>query len=149
MFEIELKNPDEMSIKLKDRTININVAQSTIAAGLTVGVIKGAGEFEIGEATITGVATGLGKVMYRIEIGEVKIGVVGSEVKSEDLDELLPIDILGTNVAAVVTMAEPKIVIPMGNLDFAELKASVKVEKRLKVKNAAALPNMMEVYKLD
>jgi len=149
MFEIELKNPDEMSIKLKDRTININVAQSMIAAGLAVGTIKGAGEFEIGLVTIEGKATSVGGVMYRIEIGDVAIGVVGSEVKNEDLDELGPIDILGTSVVAVVGVVGPKIVVPMGNMDFAELKASVKVEKSLKVKSAATLPAIMEIYKLD
>ncbi|MCL1839865.1 MBL fold metallo-hydrolase [Candidatus Saccharibacteria bacterium] len=148
MFEIELRNPDEMSIRLKDRVINVNVAQSTIAAGLAVGTIKGAGEFEIGETTISGVATDLGGVIYRIEIGDVAIGVVGSEVKNEDLDELGPIDILGTSVAGIVGLIEPKIVIPMGNMDFAELKASVKMEKRLKIKNVAALPAIMEIYKL-
>jgi len=148
VFEIELRNPDEMSIRLKDRVINVNVAQSTIAAGLAVGTIKGAGEFEIGETTISGVATDLGGVIYRIEIGDVAIGVVGSEVKNEDLDELGPIDILGTSVAGIVGLIEPKIVIPMGNMDFAELKASVKMEKRLKIKNVAALPAIMEIYKL-
>jgi len=149
MFEIELKNPDEISIKTKDRIINVNVAQSTIMAGLAVGTIKGAGEFEIGETTINGVATGLGGVIYKIEIGDMSIGVIGSEVKNEDLDELLPIDILGTSVSSVVGVVQPKIVIPMGNMDFAELKASVKIEKRLKIKNAAALPAVMEIYKLD
>jgi len=149
MFEIELKNPDEISIKTKDRAINVNVAQSTIAAGLTVGIIRGAGEFEIGETTISGVATNAGGVMYRIEIGDVAIGVVGNEVKNEDLDELGPIDILGASAVAIIGVMGPKIVIPMGDMDFAELKASVKVEKSLKVKNAAALPAMMEIYKLD
>ncbi len=36
MFEIELRNPDEMSIKLKDRAININVAQSAVSARFTI-----------------------------------------------------------------------------------------------------------------
>jgi len=148
MFEIELKNPNEMGIRTKDRAINVNVAQSTIEAGLMVGTIRGAGEFEIGEATISGVATRAGGVMYRIEIGDVALGVVGQEVKNEDLDELGSIDILGTSTVAAVGVVEPKIVIPMGNVDFAELKASVKVEKRLKVKNAAALPAIMEIYRL-
>jgi len=149
MFEIELKNPDEISIRLRERMININVAQSTIEAGLAVGVIKGAGEFEIGEATVRGAVTAGGSVMYRIEIGGVTIGVVGGEVKLEDLDELGPIDILGTSVATAVRAVEPKIVILMGQMDFSELKASVKLEKKLKIKNASALPAVMEVYKLD
>ena len=149
MFEIELKNPEEISIKTKGREINVNVAQSTIKAGLAVGAIKGAGEFEIGEATISGVATDAGDVIYKIEIGDVAIGVVGSEVKTENLDELLPIDILATNQVGIVGLVEPKIVVPIGNMDFAELKASVKVEKRLKIKNAASLPAIMEIYRLD
>ena len=149
MFEIELKNQDEMSIKIKDRTIIVNVAQSTIVAGLAVGTIRGAGEFEIGEATIRGIATNDGGVMYRIEMGDVTVGVVGDKTKNEDLDELGPIDILGTSVVGVVGIVEPKIVIPMGTMDFAELKASIKVEKRLKIKNASSLPAIMEIYKLD
>jgi len=149
MFEIELKNPEEISIKTKGRAINVNVAQSEIRAGLAVGTIKGAGEFEIGDATISGVATASGGVIYKIEIGDVAIGVIGDEVRNEDLNELLPIDILGTSQAKIVGLVEPKIIIPMGNMDFAELKASVKIEKRLKIKNAAALPATMEIYKLD
>jgi|LSQX01.2.fsa_nt_gb hypothetical protein len=148
MFEIELKNPEEMGIKTKDRTINVNVAQSTISAGLTTGAIKGAGEFEIGDATITGTAIA-GDVMYRIEIGGISIGVVGGNVRVKDLDELGPIDILGTSNNSVVGVIEPKILIPMGNMDFAELKADVKVEKRLKIKSEASLPVIMEIYKLD
>lgn len=149
MFDIELKNPDEMSIKVKDKVINVNVAQSTISAGLVVGDIKGAGEFEIGEATISGISTASGSIMYRVDIGGIDIGVVGKGVKVEELDDLGPIDILGTSEIGVVSVVEPKIVIPMGNMDFAEIKATVKVERRLKVKNAASLPAIMEVYNLD
>ena len=32
MFEIELKNPNEMVIKAKDRVVNINVAQCAVEA---------------------------------------------------------------------------------------------------------------------
>ena len=45
MFEIELKNPDELVIKDKDKTVAINIAESTINADLRVGTIGGAGEF--------------------------------------------------------------------------------------------------------
>ena len=90
-----------------------------------------------------------GGVMYRIDVDGIKIGLVGSGVKTEELDELGPIDILGTADAKVVSIVEPKIVIPMGNMDFSEVKASVKVEKKLKIKNANSLPTTLEVYKLD
>lgn len=149
MFDIELKSPEEVVIKVKDRTISINSATATISAGLSVGDISGAGEFEIGEAMITATDVEGGNTMYRVEIGGVTIGVVGVSVKVEDLDELGPIDILATSDPKIVGIIEPKIVIPIGNMDFAELKAPVKLEKRLKLKSPSALPATLEIYKLD
>ncbi len=149
MFDIELKNSDEMTIRAKEKTVNINVAQSTLDADLPVGELKGAGEYEIGDIVISAVKTKEGGVMYRLNVEGIKIGLVGSGVKTEELDELGPIDILGTADAKVVPVVEPKIVIPMGNMDFSEIKASVKVEKKLRIKNSSALPPTLEVYKLD
>ena len=40
MFELELKNPDELTIHAKEKTVNINVVQSTINADLRVGTIR-------------------------------------------------------------------------------------------------------------
>ena len=149
MFELELKNPEEISIKVKDRTINVNVAQSALTANeLEVGRIVGPGEFEIGEATIAGVATE-GGVIYRVEIGGVKIGLVGQVEKVDGLDELGPVDILGTFSTKVVSLVEPKIVIPMGNMDYTEVKAEVRQDRKLKIKNEGALPTVMEIWKLD
>ena len=149
MFDIELKNSDEMTIRVMEKTVNINVAQSTVDADLPVGELKGAGEYEIGDIVISAVKTKEGGVMYRLNVEGIKIGLVGSGVKTEELDELGPIDILGTADAKVVPVVEPKIVIPMGNMDFSEIKASVKVEKKLRIKNSSALPPTLEVYKLD
>ena len=148
MFELELKNPDEIVIKVKDREISINMADSSISAGLSVGSISGAGEFEIGEAMITAIATE-GSVMYRVEIGGITVGVVGAGVKVEELDDLGPIDILGTSDPKIIGVIEPKIVIPMGNMDYSELKASISHEKKLKIKNSSSLPVTTEIYKLD
>jgi len=149
MFEIGLKSPEEIWVKCKDRTINVNVAQSTISAsGLDVGKIKGAGEFEVGEVTMVGLPLGSG-IMYRMEIGGVKIGLVGNLEKSDELDELGPVDILGAFDPKVVGVVEPKIVIPMGNMDYMDLKAEVKVDKKLKIKNENSLPSVMEIWKLD
>ena len=149
MFEIELKNPDEMTIKAKERVVNINVAQSTINADLKVGTIRGSGEFEIGDIAIVGTSLKEGGIMYRIDVDGVKIGIVGNTAKTDDLDNRGPVDILGTSNSKTIAIVEPKIVIPMGNMDFAEVKASVKVEKKLKIKNANSLPAVMEVWKLD
>ncbi len=149
MFEIELKNSDEMTIRAKERVVNINVVQSTVDADLKVGTIRGAGEYEIGDVIIIGKSLKSGGIMYRIDVDGIKIGLVGNTASVEDLDELGPVDILGTSEAKFVSIIEPKIVIPMGNMDFAEIKATVKTEKKLKIKNASALPAVMEVWKLD
>lgn len=149
MFEIELKNPDEMVIKAKDRTVNINVAQSVVDANLKVGILAGAGEFEIGDIVVYGIALKNGKVMYRLDIDGIKLGLVGEGVQTEELDELGPIDILGATDHKIVGIVEPKILIPMGNMDFAEVKATVNVEKKLKIKNASSLPAALTIYRLD
>lgn len=148
MFELELKNSDELIIHDKDKNVAINVAESTINADLRVGTIRGAGEFEIGEISISATPLTDGGIMYRVKVEGVKIGLVGNTAKVEDLDELGPIDILGTSNAKFVSVVEPKVVIPMGNMDFADVKGSVKVEKKVKVK-PNALPATLEVWKLD
>lgn len=148
MFEVELKNPDEMTIRIKEKAININVAQSTVDADLRVGTIRGAGEFEIGEAAIVGRSLKGGGIMYRIDIDGIKIGIVGNTAAIEDLDELSPINILGTSNPKFVSVVEPKILVPMGNMDFAEVKASVKTEKKLKIKNTNSLPAVLEIWNL-
>ena len=149
MFELELKNSDELTIHAKEKTVNINVVQSTINADLRVGTIRGAGEFEIGDVVIVATSLKNGGIMYRVDVDGIKIGLVGNTASIEDLDELGPIDILGTSDSKYVSVVEPKIVIPMGNMDFSEVKASVKTEKKLKIKNANSLPAVMEVWNLD
>lgn len=149
MFDIELKNSNEMTIRANEKVVNVNVAQSKIDAGLAVGDLDGAGEYEIGDIVVNAIDTKEGGVMYRIDVDGIKIGLVGNGVKTEELDELGPIDILGTSNAKIVSIVEPKIVVPMGNMDFAEIKASVKVEKKLRIKNSSSLPATLEVYKLD
>ena len=149
MFEIELKNSDEMTIKAKERVVNINVAQSTVDSDLKVGRIGGSGEFEIGDITIVGTSLKEGGIMYRVDVDGIKIGIVGNTAKTEDLDNLGPVVILGTSNPKTVPIVEPKFVIPMGNVIYAEIKASVKVEKKLKIKSTSSLPTVMEVWKLD
>ena len=52
MFEIESKNPNEITIKTATKTVTIDFVNGVIMADLAVGEIAGPGEFEIGEATI-------------------------------------------------------------------------------------------------
>lgn len=149
MFEIELKSPEKMLIRLKNDEIVVDIMESSIAADIKTKKIFGAGEFEIGGASIMAVALENGNgVFYRIKVEGVKIGLISTGATEADLEELGPIDILGTNDTKIVSVVEPKIVVPMANMDFAELKGEVKVEKKLKIKNAI-LPDNLEIYCLS
>ena len=149
MFEIESKNPDEVTIITKKTTITFNVSDAVIDAGLMVGKISGPGEFEIGEATIRGIPTESGKTLYDAEIGGVHVGIVGGI--EEGLDDLGMADILCTSSVRAVREIEPKLVVSMGNVDgmVAELKLSARNEKRLKVKNLESLPTVREIVVLN
>lgn len=148
MFDIESKNPDEIILTTKKTTIKVNAAESVIDAGLAVGKISGPGEFEIGDATIRGIATESGKTIYDIEIGGVHVGVLGGI--EENLDDLVA-DILCTSSVRAVREIEPKLVVSMGNVDgmVADLKLTARTEKKLKVKNLDSLPTSKEVVVLN
>ncbi|MBQ3470021.1 hypothetical protein IJH16_03590 [Candidatus Saccharibacteria bacterium] len=170
MFEIESKKPEEITIITKKTTVTFNVAQYTIDAGLEVGPIQGPGEFEIGDATIRGlpvpekgssaedIADGKadgkrpklsGKTIYDVEIGGVHVGILGDI--EQGLDDLGMMDILCTSSVRAVREIEPKLVVSMGNIDgmVTDLKVAARTEKRLKVKNADALPATLEVVALN
>lgn len=149
MFEIESKNPDEITITTKKTTINFNVAQFVIDANLGVGKITGPGEFEISDVTIRGIATESGKTIYDVEIGNVHIGIIGGI--EEGLDDLGMSDILCTSSIRAIREIEPKLVIAMGNVDgmVSELKLTARAEKKLKVKSLESLPTVTEIVALS
>lgn len=148
MFDIESKSPDEITIITKKTTIKFNIADAVIDAGLAVGPIKGPGEFEIGDATIRGVATESGKTIYDVEINGVHTGIIGGI--EEGLDDIVA-DILCTSSVRAVREIEPKLVVSMGNVDgmVADLKLTARTEKKLKVKNVDSLPAAKEVVVLS
>lgn len=153
MFEIESKDPDEITILTKTRTIKFNVAREEIDASLEVGKIIGPGEFEIGEAAIRGIAVKTGgeqKTIYDVAIGNVRVGIIGGIEEAISLDELGVADILCTSSVRAVREIEPKLVVAMGNVDgmVTELKLSASTEKKLKVKSKDALPAALEVVTL-
>ncbi len=179
MFEIESKNPDEITITTKKTSVTVNVAQSEVDGNLSVGKIHGPGEFEIGDVTIRGIdvlrvnakeeptstkenhstsAESLQAIasesfsvqtIYDIMVGGVRIAVVGGCEKA--LDELGMVDILCTSSVRAVREIEPKLVVSMGNIDgmVTELKLTARTEKKLKVKNADSLPATLEVVALS
>jgi len=170
MFEIESKKPEEITIITKKTTVTFNMTQFTIDAGLEVGKIHGPGEFEIGDATIRGIAVPVagsssedaadgkadgkrpelsGETIYDVEVGGVHIGIIGDIDRG--LDDLGISDILCTSSVRAVREIEPKLVIATGNIDgmVTELKLTARTEKKLKVKNADALPATLEVVALN
>ncbi len=148
MFEIESKSQDEITISTKTANIKFNIADSVIDAGLSVGKIIGSGEFEIGEATIRGIATESGKTIYDVEIGGVHVGILGGI--EENLDDIVA-DILCTSSVRAIREIEPKLIISMGNVDamVADLKLAARTERKLKVKNLDSLPVTKEVVVLN
>jgi len=150
MFEIESKDPDEVAISTKTRTIKFNLAEETIEADLPVGKIVGPGEFEIGEAAIRGIAVGADKTIYDVVIGNVHIGIIGGIEDANALDELGVANILCTSSVRAVREIEPKLVVALGNIDgmAMELKVAARAEKKLKVKSLESLPMTLEVVAL-
>ncbi len=148
MFEIESKNQDAITIITKKATINFNIADFTIDAGLAVGKITGPGEFEIGDATIRGIGTKDNQTIYDVEVGGVHVGIIGGI--EENLDDLVA-DILCTSSVRAVRELEPKLVVAMGNVDgmVTDLKLTARTEKKLKVKSLDSLPAVKEVVVLN
>jgi len=147
MFEIESKNPDEITITAKKTSVTINVAQSEVDGNLSVGKIQGPGEFEIGDIYIKGIdvieaqtsaersasedgksekkaadatISSDGSVAERPVTYLVTVGGVKIAVIGgceKALDELGMVDILCTSSVRAVREIEPKLVISMGNID--------------------------------
>ena len=150
MFDIESKKPNYITIKTNTKTINFDLDNSEIDADLKVGKIHGPGEFEIGEATIRGISSkDKTKTVYEVEVGGVKIGIIGD---CEDiLDELDEPRILCTSSVRAIREVSPRLVVATGNVDgmVTELKLTATTDKHYKVKNADALPVSTEVVVLN
>ena len=148
MFEITSKNQDEITITTKQTSVNFNVAESVIDANLAVGKIEGAGEFEIGDVAIRGIAVGE-RTIYDASVGTVHIVIMG-DVEG-GFDELSMVDILCTTSTKAVKEVNPKLIVAMGNVDgmVTELKLSARTEKKLKIKKADDFSATQEVVVLN
>lgn len=149
MFEVESRKQNEITILTKKVVVIFNMMDFTIDAGLEVGKIKGPGEFEIGEVAIRGIATESGKTIYDVEVDGIRVGIIGDI--EEGLDDLGVSDVLCTSSVRAVREIEPKMIIAMGNIEVmvAELKMSVRKEKRLKIKNLDNLAINKEIIVLN
>ena len=148
MFELESKKPEEIIISTKNTSLKINVDDSTIDANLPVGKIEGPGEFEIGDATIRGIAAKDGKTIYDVEIGGIHTAIIGGI--EDNLDDYVA-DILCTSSVRAIRELEPKLIVAMGNVDsmVTDLKLTARTEKKLKVKNLDSITGNKEVVVLN
>lgn len=209
MFEIEYKGANTVVIStkkailvadpklsvagLKDINIKEAVEIATEARFATNGPdadihIEGPGEYGVDKFDIRGIAAQrhldaegqelLGTI-YRIEFGEVRIGLLGNiyeQLSEEMLEELGVIDILiipvggngytldATGAAGLVRKIGPKVVIPVHYADnrlkyevpqasldvfVKELGAPVETVAKYKVKSLSALPPILTIIELS
>jgi L-ascorbate metabolism protein UlaG (beta-lactamase superfamily) len=209
MFDIEYKGGNAVLITTKERSllidgnlealglknmkdkgvINLATERRFLPDNITEDsvVLEGPGEYEIGPYTIRGIAagrmldggSGTNATIYRIEIGDVIVGVLGnisSELSDDQLEALGVIDILitpiggsgytldATDAIKVIKAIEPKAVVPIhyanSTLKYEvpqesserferEFEANVEELAKLKVKGAISLPAVLTVYKLS
>lgn len=150
MFEIESKNPSEITVRTTTKTIVFDYVAGVITADLSVGSIEGPGEFEIGEATIRGISVAnRTKTIYDVEVSGVHVGIIGDY--DDNLDDLGISDILCTSSVKAIKDVGPKLIIATGNIDgmVTDLKLTTRVEKRIKIKKIEDLPSVQEVVVLN
>lgn len=150
-------------------------------------LIEGPGEYEIGPLSIRGIgavrhidtsADGLGGTIYRIEIGDTRIALLGNispKLDENQLEELGIVDVLvlpvggggytldATSAASLVRQIAPKIVVPTHYADselryevpqdtldtfVKELGAPVETTAKYKIKTVASLPLALTVVEI-
>ncbi len=147
--------------------------------------IESPGEYELGDFSVKGItaqrhldADGTNSTMYRIEIGEVRIAVLGNidpKLSEDQLEAIGVVDIViipvggggytldATAAAHLVRQIDAKVIIPVHYADSAlkyevpqddfevfhkELGGEVENVDKLKVKAASSLPLVLTIYKL-
>ena len=150
--------------------------------------IEGPGDYEVADFSVKGIpatrhidtsADEAISTMYRIEVGEARIGLLGNiagKLSEEQMEELGVIDILilpiggggytldATSAATITRSIDPKVVIPVHYADDAlkyevpqegldtfvkELGAPVEQTVKYKVKAASSLPQVLTVVELS
>lgn len=187
-----LIDPKLSVVGLKDLNVNDAVEIATEARFATgdksaLIQIEGPGEYEIGDFSIRGIAATRHidtqdseklSTIYRIEIGDVRIGLLGNispKLSEDQLESLGVIDILilpvggggytldATSAAGIIRQVDPKVVIPVHYADQSlhyevpqdvvgtftkELSAPVESVSKFKVKAALSLPQTLTVIEL-
>lgn len=147
--------------------------------------IEGPGEYEVGDFSVRGIpaqrhldSEGHGSTMYRVEVGDVRIAILGNvdpKLDNDQLEAIGVVDILvipvggggytldATAAAHLVRQIDAKVIIPVHYADSAlkyevpqddlevfhkELGGEVESVDKLKVKAASSLPSVLTLYKL-
>lgn len=147
--------------------------------------IESPGEYEVGDFSIKGIAAqrhldsaGTNATVYRVEVGEARIAIIGNidpKLTEDQLEAIGVVDIIvipvggngytldATSAANLVRQIDAKVVIPVHYADSAltyevpqddfevfhkELGGAVETLDKLKVKTASSLPLVLTIYKL-
>jgi hypothetical protein len=206
MFDIEYKGGNTVVIATKKSKLITDPKQSLIglkdidpkgmlslateprfevASNDAILLIEGPGEYEVGDFSVRGVAAqrhidseGFGSTMYRVEVGEVRIAILGNidpKLSEDQLEALGVVDMLilpiggggytldATSAAQLVRKIDAKVIIPVHYADSAltyevpqeefdvfhkELGGEVEVTDKLKVKSVSSLPSVLTIYKI-
>ena len=147
--------------------------------------LEGPGEYEVGDFSIRGIAArrhidaeGFASTVYRVEVGEVRIAILGNidpKLSEDQLEAIGVVDVLvipvggggytldATSAAQLARKIDAKAIIPVHYADAAlkyevpqddfevfhkELGGDVETVDKLKVKSASSLPLVLTIYKL-
>lgn len=144
------------------------------------------GEYEVGDFAVKGIpaqrhldSDGFGSTMYRVEVGDTRIAILGNidpKLSEEQLEAIGVVDIIvipiggggytldATSAAHLVRQIDAKAVIPVHYADSGvkyevpqdefevfqkELSAELETLDKLKVKSASSLPAVLTIFKLS
>lgn len=208
MFDIEFKGANTVVISTKKSTLVVDPKLSLVGlkdasvkdavelatearfalnSDLAKLVIESPGEYGVGEFDIKGIAAQrhldseaepLASTMYRVEVNDTRIAIVGNiyeKLSEQQLEEIGLIDILiipvggngytldATGAANVTRKIDPKIVIPVHYADSGlryevpqdsldnfvkELGAPIEETPKFKLKQTAALPSILTIVQV-
>ena len=180
-------DPKLSLVGLKDLSVKDSVELATEARflvndGSAQLTLEGPGEYEVGDFAIRGIAAQRHidteadeklATIYRIEVGDVRIGLLGNidaKLSEDQLESLGIVDVLiipvggngytldATSAATLTRHIDPKVVVPVhyadGTLKYAvpqddvevftkELAAPTESVSKYKIKSAASLPEVL------
>lgn len=185
-----ITDPKQSVVGLKDVEPKGMVALATeprfeVRSDSAVLHIEGPGEYEVGDFSVRGIpaqrhldSEGHGSTIYRVEVGDVRIAILGNidpKLSDEQLESIGVVDILvipvggggytldATAAAHLVRQIDAKVIIPVHYADanvkyevpqddfevfHKELGGEVESVDKLKVKAASSLPLVLTLYKL-